>query len=167
MPALPCPVHPGEQGHAGVLLEPLQEAGAVGAEGHHPCPAEGRVVVSRDGQLSATRRGYGTEHQKLRREWARRVDAGEVTCSRCGRYIPPGGEGPCPAIHRGRRCGKNHGTWHLGHHDLDRTRYTGPEHVCCNTATRTHAAQRRGRSIANRALPDWWKSEPRHSEEWR
>jgi hypothetical protein len=35
-------------------------------------------------------RGYGTEHQKLRKRWSREVAAGVVACARCGRPIVPG-----------------------------------------------------------------------------
>jgi hypothetical protein len=58
-------------------------------------------------------RGYGATHKRLRRQWARIVNAGGVECARCGRLIFPGE------------------LWDLGHSD-DRTAYTGPEHQICN-----------------------------------
>jgi hypothetical protein len=98
---------------------------------------------------SGTRmKGYDARHQRVRRSWKLAVDAGEVACWRCGRLIPPGGVGSCPAIlASGRRCGKNHRTWHLGHDDNDRTVYRGPEHPCCNVGAprRTPPPARRSR----------------------
>jgi hypothetical protein len=67
---------------------------------------------------SSAERGYGPAHQQLRREWAPRVEAGGVNCTRCGILIVPGT------------------AWDLGHDDNDRSRYTGPEHQVCNRATR-------------------------------
>lgn len=73
---------------------------------------------------STTARGYGWQHQKLRQQWAPLVAAGAVTCPRCGHLIPP--DTP----------------WDLGHHDHDRSRYTGPEHTTCNrTAGARHGAR--------------------------
>lgn len=82
---------------------------------------------------NTTERGYGAEHQRLRRQWKPRVERGEVNCARCGRWIAPGTP------------------WDLGHSDLDRSIYTGPEHQRCNRATTTHRAQRK-----RRGLPSWW-----------
>jgi hypothetical protein len=45
------------------------------------------------------------------------VAAGRVKCWRCGERIDPGSD------------------WHLGHDDENRSRYRGPEHARCNTAT--------------------------------
>ena|SRR6185312_5127846 len=59
-------------------------------------------------------RGYGYEHQKLRRAWAKRVATGSVACARCGETILPDER------------------WHLGHDDGDRNAYRGPEHARCN-----------------------------------
>lgn len=85
---------------------------------------------------NTVRRGYGARHQALRKQWARRVERGEVYCSRCGRLIEPGSP------------------WDLGHDDLDRSRYTGPEHAACNRATATHRAHRR--TVPRPARANWW-----------
>lgn len=62
---------------------------------------------------TTTQRGYGHEHQELRKQWAPTVARGGVICRKCGDTIQPGT------------------TWHLGHTD-DRTAWTGPEHDGCN-----------------------------------
>jgi hypothetical protein len=79
-------------------------------------------------------RGYGAAHQKLRREWKAKVDAGGVKCSRCGHFIFQGEP------------------WDLGHEDRDASRstYSGPEHRRCNRATASH---RKGHSVPRAA---WW-----------
>jgi hypothetical protein len=64
---------------------------------------------------SRTERGYGPEHQSLRRQWEPKVKAGKVRCAKCNQLIKPGTP------------------WHLGHND-DRTAWTGPEHAFCNTS---------------------------------
>lgn len=75
---------------------------------------------------SRQERGYGTEHDRLRREWAPKVATGNVRCWRCGRYIAPGE------------------AWDLGHHDEDRSRYRGPEHANqCNRSAAGKRAHRR------------------------
>lgn len=67
---------------------------------------------------STTANGYGSEHQRLRAEWAPFVETGQVNCHaiRClevERWIAPGSP------------------WDLGH-TPDRSRWTGPEHARCN-----------------------------------
>lgn len=62
-------------------------------------------------------RGYGSAHQKLRKQLAPEVEAGGVRCWRCGDPIRPGER------------------WDLGHDDHDRNIYRGPEHVACNRST--------------------------------
>ena len=84
---------------------------------------------------TTTAAGYGNAHQKLRKVWATKVDAGQVNCWRCGRWIRPGTP------------------WDLGHDDRDRGRYRGPEHARCNRATATHNAKRKRRRITG--LPRW------------
>ena len=73
-------------------------------------------------------RGYGWKHQELRKRWQRSVDAGVVNCARCGYLIEPGE------------------AWDLGHDDLDRSSYQGPEHRACNRATAGRNVRRRLRS---------------------
>ena len=63
-------------------------------------------------QAKTAARGYGGNHQKLRREWAPLVATGTVRCWRCGYLILPSQ------------------AWDLGHDDADPTKktYRGPEH---------------------------------------
>jgi hypothetical protein len=77
--------------------------------------------------LTTKQRGYGIRHKRKRRQVARIVAAGEAFCVRCGRPIRPDE------------------AWDLGHDDLDRSLYSGPEHRACNRATNT-----RGRATAKR-----------------
>src|SRR5206468_3080089 len=106
-----------------------------------------RRLLGRAWGSVAVDRGYGSAHQKLRRHWAVKVARGEVCCARCDWWIAPDGE-PCP------RCGKVECGWDLGHVDGSNKReYSGPEHRCCNRATRAHAAKRRTR-VVRRAR--WW-----------
>jgi len=60
------------------------------------------------GRLSQEARGYGAFHRRTRRYFTTLVDAGLVRCARCGGWIAPGER------------------WDLGHHDWDRSIYTGP-----------------------------------------
>lgn len=67
-------------------------------------------------------RGYGAEHDRLRAEYQRRMDAGETfTCWRCAEAGKPHEVDP------------QH--WHLGHDDDDRSIYRGPECPAGNLAT--------------------------------
>jgi hypothetical protein len=95
---------------------------------------------------SMVARGYGPRHFALRRRWERLVRRGGVLCARCRRPIPADATRErCPGIlAAGRVCGKLGCGWHLGHHDTDRSRYTGPEHACCNAG----APRRAGGMIA-------------------
>lgn len=81
---------------------------------------------------STTARGYGWTHQQERAKAAPVVAAGRAVCWRCRRPIAPGAP------------------WDLGHHDLDRTRYMGPEHAACNrsAAAENKAKRRRTRAPA-------------------
>lgn len=66
---------------------------------------------------SSTARGYDRRHEQLREALRPEVEAGHVNCWRCKQPITPTS------------------LWHLGHDDVDRTIYRGPEHVDCNCAT--------------------------------
>jgi len=68
-------------------------------------------------RLSQEARGYGTAHYAARERLLPFVLAGRVSCARCGEPILPGEP------------------WDLGHDDLDRSRYSGPEHRRCNRST--------------------------------
>lgn len=77
--------------------------------------------------MRTTARGYGTEHQQLRAQWAVNVERGSVDCARCGWPIEAGT------------------AWDLGHDDADRAHYTGPEHTTCNRRAGGH----KGAAIVN------------------
>jgi len=78
------------------------------------CLAHRREYETRRG--TRQERGYGPEHDRLRADWQRRIDSGEVVyCARgCGTQIT------------GR-------AFDLGHAD-DRATYNGPECRTCNRA---------------------------------
>jgi hypothetical protein len=65
-------------------------------------------------ERSTTARGYGARHQAERKRWDALVQAGIVTCARCGFLIEPGTRG-----------------WHLDHAE-DRLGWLGPSHASCN-----------------------------------
>ena len=71
-------------------------------------------VSSKVGMKPSNQRGYGYRHQVIRKRLAPNVNAGLVDCWRCGQRIEEGEP------------------WDLGHDDIDRTKYRGPEHVRCN-----------------------------------
>lgn len=60
---------------------------------------------------STSQRGYGTDHQKIRRNLEPLVASGQATCWRCGNPIASDQQ------------------WDLGHDDVDRKHYRGPEHA--------------------------------------
>ena len=70
-------------------------------------------------------RRYGTAHRRLRKEWAHKVERGDVECQRCGRLIDP------------------RDSWDLDHVDgAGPTDYNGPSHARCNRATNRRVADR-------------------------
>jgi hypothetical protein len=94
---------------------------------------------------STTARGYGAEHQALRKQWAPLVDAGQVTCWRCGNLIHPGQ------------------AWDLGHDDHDRGAYRGPEHRGPNRAA---GARKGNRSPLRRRRPASTIRQPATAARW-
>lgn len=76
-------------------------------------------------RLKTVAKGYGQAHKRLREKHARDVAAGVAVCWRCRRPIRPGEP------------------WDLGHHDVDRSRYMGPEHRRCNRGEPSRARKRR------------------------
>lgn len=67
-------------------------------------------------------RGYDAAHVALRADYQRRMDHGETfTCWRCEEQGRPHDVDPA--------------NWHLGHDDLDRNEYRGPECPAGNLAT--------------------------------
>lgn len=86
---------------------------------------------------TTTAAGYGTKHQSIRKQWAAHVEQGVIACARCHDRIKPGEP------------------WDLGHHDSDRTIYTGPEHQRCN---RSAAAMKKNGHLPPASYPrsrDW------------
>jgi hypothetical protein len=66
---------------------------------------------------TTAQRGYGVQHEQLRKVLERRVAAGLGVCARCHKPIAPGTP------------------WDLDHAD-DRRGYLGPSHRACNRSTR-------------------------------
>lgn len=87
---------------------------------------------------SSSQPDYGGRHRRLRERWTPVVATGRVRCGRgpqckhaeivedrlVGGYIAAGAP------------------WDLGHHDLDSSLYTGPEHAECNRATKGRGGSR-------------------------
>lgn len=82
---------------------------------------------------STSSRGYGYAHQQQKASWKQFVLAGLCRCPRCGEMIRPGD------------------AWHLGHDDVDRSRYNGPEHAVCNLRAAAAKTNGRGRVKVSRA----------------
>ena len=76
-------------------------------------------------KANSNARGYGRNHQKLRKQLEPLIAAGKGECWRClANGLPPEQARIQP-----------HEPWDLGHDDDDRTKYRGPEHQACNRAT--------------------------------
>lgn len=88
-------------------------------------------------------RGYGTEHQAARREWAPIVATGKVKCWRCHRPIT-----------RFQR-------WIMGHQD-DRTLKSLPEHERCNAEAAGKAAHGIGQNGHSALTVDYREKENDH-----
>jgi len=81
---------------------------------------------------TAIQKGYGARHRSLRQRFARLVRSGQARCVRCGLPIAP------------------NELWDLGHDDLDRSAWTGPEHRRCDRGAAA-ARMNRERAAALRA----------------
>jgi len=94
-------------------------------------------------------RGYGAKHAALRKSWAPKVAMGNVICPRCGFAILP------------------EAAWDLGHSDVDRSEWTGPEHARCNR----RAGQRKGAAARRQGRPtdvERWRQiarDPRYQDD--
>ena len=94
-------------------------------------------------------RGYDSEHRRLRKSWEPRVAGGRVRCAR-------GADCECAEVVAGVRVGgliRPGDLWDLGHDDLDRSRYVGPEHARCNRQTAKHRKLRA--ASAGAASREW------------
>jgi hypothetical protein len=91
------------------------------------CQAHGRAYDKARGSRQA--RGYGPEHDRLRRDWKPKVEAGQVDCHAEVCLLPQ----------RRIWLGMD---WDLGH-TADRTTWTGPEHTTCNRSAGGKAAHGR------------------------
>lgn len=104
---------------------------------------------TRTTRASAKERGYGSDHVRLRRQWAARIRAGElVSCARCATQILPDQ------------------AWDLDHRD-DRTGYLGPSHARCNRATAAHPhAKRRSSRDSRQGAGAPSKAQKSPSRDW-
>lgn len=101
------------------MNRPCAEPGCpnIGNWNRGRCPTHQRAKDQARG--TTTQRGYGSTHQQLRAALQRKMNQGHTyQCWRCGNDIDP-----------------EH--WQLGHDDINRDVYRGPECVPCNTATST------------------------------
>lgn len=100
--------------------------------GKRYCAEHGRAHERERG--TATQRGYGAPHKRLRARWQAAIDNGAAPlCPRC--HLP---------VTRGQ-------AWDLGHNDR-RDGYNGPEHASCN--------RKAGAANSNRMREHWNKQEP-------
>ena len=115
-----------------------------------------RPYNGRAGYGRTTALGYGYSHQKLRARWAKVVEAGEVTCGKCGRLIRPGTP------------------WDLSHPRDDKSLPPEPWHASCNksyASAVTKPRRRRGNPpVASpreppKKRPPGWRN-PRTGQPW-
>jgi len=103
-PGTPCPT--------GTLIQPGTRGGR--------CANCARTTDQARGTRQA--RGYDANHDRERRRWQQRLDAGEtIICWRCAETGTP------------HKINPNH--WDLGHDDHNRNTYRGPECPAGNRAT--------------------------------
>jgi hypothetical protein len=86
------------------------------------CPTHRRAHEQARG--SRQQRGYDSNHDRLRAEWAPKVKTGRVICWRCRQLITA--DEP----------------WQLGHDDEDRRIWRGPEHRFCNLSAAGKSAHK-------------------------
>ena len=86
---------------------------------------------------TTNQRGYGADHQRLRKRLEPTVAAGQANCWRCGQPIFPGQP------------------WDLGHDDHDRTKYRGPEHAMAHDCPAGGNRATKGRQAKTDRSRDW------------
>lgn len=95
-------------------MKVCSEPGCPNLQPESRCPAHRRERERQRG--TRQQRGYDAEHDRERARWAPLVATGNVKCWRCGDYIAAGA------------------AWTLGHCDVDRRIYHGPECPPCDYA---------------------------------
>jgi len=95
-----------------------------------------KTAKKRRKPLTTTQAGYGSKHQRKRRQWQAVIDESGALCARCGRPIMAGM------------------AWHLDHAP-GKQGYLGPSHAHCNVvagaklgAAITNAKKRRSRRVS-------------------
>ena len=96
---------------------------------------------------STAQRGYGADHQRLRRAWQQRITDGEPIRCACARPECRHHDGQCPTTLAGT-------AWDLGHTD-DRTAWTGPECIPCNRSAGGRNGNRAARANAATVIRQW------------